>query len=125
LNTQMVTLPISLLLVSLTLLSQGKRCSGTLPPMYSGRQPKDTMDVTYASARRLMMGFFTRWQLTIGDTAVFLLINRFLCTTPGRVVTNADYPLLEKVAESAIKDRQKFERLLVSKEKLLEMFHVS
>ncbi|KAI0267261.1 hypothetical protein BC834DRAFT_923529 [Gloeopeniophorella convolvens] len=42
---------------------------------------------------------------------------------PDRVVTNTDYPLLEKVAESAIKDKQKFERLVVSKEKLLEMFH--
>jgi threonyl-tRNA synthetase len=41
------------------------------------------------------------------------------------VVTNADYPLLEKIADSAIKDRQKFERLVVSKEKLLEMFYVS
>ena len=41
-----------------------------------------------------------------------------------RVVTNADYPALEKVAESAIKDKQKFERLLVSKENLLEMFSV-
>ncbi|KAI0249798.1 hypothetical protein BJV78DRAFT_1225011 [Lactifluus subvellereus] len=40
-----------------------------------------------------------------------------------RVVTNADYPLLEKIAEGAIKDRQKFERLVVSKEKLLEMFY--
>jgi threonyl-tRNA synthetase len=40
-------------------------------------------------------------------------------------VTNADYPSLEKIAESAIKDRQKFERLVVSKEQLLEMFHVS
>ncbi|KAH9994557.1 threonyl-tRNA synthetase [Russula compacta] len=40
-----------------------------------------------------------------------------------RVVTNADYPLLEKIVESAIKDRQKFERLVVSKEKLLDMFH--
>lgn len=39
-----------------------------------------------------------------------------------RVVTHADYPLLEKIAESAVKDRQKFERLVVSKEKLLEMF---
>ncbi|KAI0293901.1 Threonyl/alanyl tRNA synthetase, partial [Russula brevipes] len=43
----------------------------------------------------------------------------------SRVITNADYPLLEKVVESAIKDRQKFERLVVSKDKLLEMFHVS
>ncbi|KAI0305184.1 tars protein [Multifurca ochricompacta] len=40
-----------------------------------------------------------------------------------RVVTNTDYPLLEKIAESAIKDRQKFERLVVSKENLLKMFH--
>ncbi|KAN0136810.1 threonyl-tRNA synthetase [Lactarius tabidus] len=40
-----------------------------------------------------------------------------------RVVTNTDYPLLEKIADGAIKDRQKFERLVVSKEKLLEMFH--
>ncbi|KAG9307924.1 hypothetical protein JVU11DRAFT_12894 [Chiua virens] len=39
-----------------------------------------------------------------------------------RVVTNADYPALEKVAENAVKDKQKFERLLVSKENLLEMF---
>ncbi|KAH9474803.1 threonyl-tRNA synthetase [Psilocybe cubensis] len=40
-----------------------------------------------------------------------------------RPVSNADYPALEKVSESAIKDKQKFERLVVSKEKLLEMFH--
>lgn len=44
---------------------------------------------------------------------------------PGRVVTHADYPSLEKIVESATKDRQKFERLVVSKEKLLEMFNVS
>jgi threonyl-tRNA synthetase len=50
---------------------------------------------------------------------------RFLYATLYRVVTNADYPLLEKIAESATKDRQKFERLVVSKEKLLEMFYVS
>ncbi|KAK7461132.1 threonyl-tRNA synthetase [Stygiomarasmius scandens] len=39
-----------------------------------------------------------------------------------RPVTNADYPSLEKVAESAIKEKQKFERLVVSKENLLKMF---
>ncbi|THU97644.1 tars protein [Dendrothele bispora CBS 962.96] len=39
-----------------------------------------------------------------------------------RPVTNPDYPALEKVAESAIKDKQKFERLVVSKENLLQMF---
>ncbi|KAF8884216.1 tars protein [Gymnopilus junonius] len=40
-----------------------------------------------------------------------------------RPVTNADYPALEKVTESAVKEKQKFERLVVSKEKLLEMFN--
>ncbi|KAG6826171.1 threonyl-tRNA synthetase [Tricholoma furcatifolium] len=40
-----------------------------------------------------------------------------------RPVSNTDYPALEKVAESAIKEKQKFERLVVSKEKLLEMFN--
>lgn len=41
---------------------------------------------------------------------------------PERVVTMTDYPALEKVSEMAIKDKQRFERLVVSKEKLLEMF---
>lgn len=35
-----------------------------------------------------------------------------------------DYPAIEKLAEGAIKEKQKFERLVVSKEKLLEMFAV-
>ena len=42
----------------------------------------------------------------------------------SRPVSNTDYPALEKVSESAIKEKQKFERLVVSKEKLLEMFNV-
>ena len=37
---------------------------------------------------------------------------------------NSDYPALEKVADMAIKEKQKFERIVVSKEKLLEMFGV-
>jgi len=41
----------------------------------------------------------------------------------SRPVTNADYPALEKLSESAIKDKQKFERLVVKKEDLLEMFN--
>ncbi|KAJ7507224.1 hypothetical protein B0H11DRAFT_1970789 [Mycena galericulata] len=39
-----------------------------------------------------------------------------------RSVSATDYPALEKVSESAIKDKQKFERLVVKKETLLEMF---
>ncbi|KAF9530531.1 tars protein [Crepidotus variabilis] len=40
-----------------------------------------------------------------------------------RPVSNTDFPALEKISESAIKEKQKFERLVISKEKLLEMFH--
>ena len=38
---------------------------------------------------------------------------------------NSDYPALEKVADLTIKEKQKFERLVVPKETLLEMFGVS
>lgn len=69
-----------------------------------------------------MMDSFTRWPLRIGKPIIYagslLLMQR-------RAVTNADYPALEKVSESAIKEKQKFERLVVPKETLLEMFAVS
>lgn len=42
-----------------------------------------------------------------------------------RPVTVSDYPALEKVSELVIKEKQKFERLVVSKENLLKMFNVS
>ncbi|KAL1670281.1 hypothetical protein GGF50DRAFT_94427 [Schizophyllum commune] len=40
-----------------------------------------------------------------------------------RPVQPSDYPALEKVSEKAIKEKQKFERLVVSKENLLKMFN--
>ncbi|KAJ7216642.1 hypothetical protein GGX14DRAFT_518303 [Mycena pura] len=40
-----------------------------------------------------------------------------------RAVATGDYPALEKISESAVKEKQKFERLVVKKETLLEMFH--
>lgn len=40
-------------------------------------------------------------------------------------VSQADFPNLEGVAKNAIKQKQKFERLVVSKENLLKMFHYS
>jgi hypothetical protein len=83
------------------------------------------MGVIYASDPRQMMVFSMRWESMIGNAASVWLSVRFLCATLYRMVTNADYPLLEKIAESAIKDRQRFERLVVPKEKLLEMFYVS
>ncbi|KAF9256032.1 threonyl-tRNA synthetase [Marasmius fiardii PR-910] len=39
-----------------------------------------------------------------------------------RPVVESDYPSLEKLSEMAVKDKQKFERLVVSKENLLKMF---
>ncbi len=39
-----------------------------------------------------------------------------------RTVSTSDYPLINKLADKIIKDKQKFERLEVSKENLLEMF---
>ncbi|KAI0926473.1 threonyl-tRNA synthetase [Taiwanofungus camphoratus] len=40
----------------------------------------------------------------------------------NRVVTNMDYPSLEYISGGAIQEKQKFERLVVPKGKLLEMF---
>lgn len=42
-----------------------------------------------------------------------------------RPVVPADYPNLETLAKGAIKEKQKFERLVMSKEDLLKMFEVS
>lgn len=46
-----------------------------------------------------------------------------LRTIPSQVVP-ADYPSLETLAKDVVKDKQKFERLVVSKENLLKMFEV-
>lgn len=42
-----------------------------------------------------------------------------------RTVSQADFPNLEGVAKNVIKEKQKFERLVMSKEELLKMFHYS
>lgn len=42
--------------------------------------------------------------------------------TAHRVVSQADYKPLETIAQKAIKEKQPFERLVVSKENLLKMF---
>lgn len=43
----------------------------------------------------------------------------------NRVVQATDYDALETLAKGVVKDKQKFERLEVSKEDLLKMFEVS
>ena len=42
-----------------------------------------------------------------------------------RVVLSTDYPALETLAKNVVKEKQKFERLMVTKAQLLEMFAVS
>ncbi|KAH3902722.1 probable Threonine--tRNA ligase, cytoplasmic [Saccharomycodes ludwigii] len=42
-----------------------------------------------------------------------------------RTVSQADFPALESVSKDVIKQKQKFERLVMSKEDLLKMFHYS
>ncbi|AET41280.1 threonine--tRNA ligase THS1 Ecym_7461 [Eremothecium cymbalariae DBVPG len=44
---------------------------------------------------------------------------------PERTVSQADFPNLEGVAKNVIKEKQKFERLVMSKEDLLKMFKYS
>ncbi|KAL6927886.1 threonyl-tRNA synthetase [Hanseniaspora valbyensis] len=44
---------------------------------------------------------------------------------PGLPVSQADFPPLEQIAQDVIKQKQKFERLVMTKEELLEMFKYS
>jgi len=67
-------------------------------------------------------GFF--YEMAIADRYDISIWFTHLRLMFSRPVTHTDYPALEKVSESAIKEKQKFERLVVSKEKLLEMFNV-
>jgi hypothetical protein len=71
---------------------------------------------------QLMKASSTKWVFKIGALSTTLSCNLCLCTL--RAVAAADYPALEKLTDVAIKEKQKFERLVVSKEKLLEMFNV-
>lgn len=82
------------------------------------------MDAICVSGPRRMMDSSTRWQWKIGASAKTIR-TKHVSHPSGRAVSLADYPALEKVSESVIKDKQKFERLEVTKETLLEMFGVS
>ena len=103
---------------------QGKKSSGIPLHMFLEKPLKDIMVAICALVLLLRMDFSTRWLLRNGGYCDYYLIIYYHSNGPFRPVTNADYPALEKVSESAIKEKQKFERLVVSKEKLLEMFNV-
>jgi threonyl-tRNA synthetase len=96
--------------------------SGIRLHMYLEKQRSDIMVATSASVLRLKTVFSTRWPLKIGQNS--RNVTR-IPLTRYRSVSQADYPALEKLSDAAIKDKQRFERLIVSKEMLLRMFNVS
>lgn len=100
--------------------------SGTHLPMSSARLPNVTTAAIFALARRRMTAFTTKWPSRTGKCRqpVMRRIQLMRAHSP-RPVVNSDYPAIEKVADLAIKEKQKFERLVVPKETLLEMFAVS
>ena len=65
-----------------------------------------------------------RWVLRRGELIIPRTIRWWLNAANCRPVASTDYPALEKIADMAIKEKQKFERLVVPKETLLEMFNV-
>ena len=68
-------------------------------------------------------GFF--YEMAIEDRWVDRKVSEMLLNQPlYRPGSNADYPALEKISDLAIREKQKFERLVVPKETLLEMFSV-
>lgn len=83
----------------------------------------DTMVATCALVLLRRMGSSTRWPWKTGEYICRLATREN--SSDFRAVMSADYPVLEKLSEMAIKDKQKFERIVVPKETLLEMFGVS
>ena len=65
-----------------------------------------------------------RWALRRGELIAARTSYWRLNVAMRRPVASTDYPALEKIADMAIKEKQKFERLVVPKETLLEMFNV-
>jgi hypothetical protein len=77
------------------------------------------------------MAFTTRWRWKAGAS---FSSSRFGISGQGHdpalrffgcsTVSPHDFPALETLMKTAVKEKQKFERLVVPKEKLLEMFAV-
>src|SRR5277367_2673359 len=64
------------------------------------------------------MDSFMTWQWMIGNISSELTVN-------DSSVSFEDYPSLEKIAQSAIQEKQPFQRLDLDKHTLLEMFKYS
>jgi len=93
---------------------------------------KSTTDVISLWGLLPMMDSSTRWEwlevigtlLTLLQFLVWLSLTSIRCDSCS-VVQATDYEALETLAKGVVKEKQKFERLEVSKEDLLKMFEVS
>ena len=56
---------------------------------------------------------------------IYIYIHVFIISTTSRQVSSNDYPNLEKLMKSVVKEKQKFVRLEMKIEDLCEMFKVS
>lgn len=103
---------------------QERRSFGILRLTYLVKLLRNTTGAICAWAHRPMTDSSTKWEYLNGMLSSVKFRASFSYTRVDRPVSNTDYPALEKLADVAVKEKQKFERLVVSKEKLLEMFHV-
>lgn len=94
---------------------------GTPLLMFWAKRPNVIMAAIFVSDPRRKTVSTMRW-LPNGDCSPKLPL-MFLTALFSPVLPD-DYPALEKVSDMIIKEKQKFERLVVRKETLLEMFSV-
>lgn len=118
---------------SILIMMKASASSGIRLRTSSARPARSTTVATCALARRSRTGFITKWVTLTGELlptnplyslCPFLFIYNSHFSVPNQTspVTQGDYPALETLAKNAVKEKQPFERLVVSKPDLLEMF---
>ena len=103
---------------------QENACSGIRLRMFSVKLLSVTTGVISVLVPPQKTGSSMRWLLLTGKRGTVDVKALWSDPPISRPVASTDYPALEKVADMAIREKQKFERLVVPKETLLEMFAV-
>ncbi len=88
------------------------------------RLPSDITVVTCALGRLRLMVSIMRWPLQTGAAMSPAKLGS-LTEHYTRSISPNDFPALETIVKSVVKEKQPFERLIVSKDMLLQMFAVS
>src|SRR5438045_3485135 len=89
----------------LSSMKKAREFSGIQVLTFLAKPQSADLDATYVSARRSKMGSPIRW----------------LCLTE-QLFNSQDWKPLETIVSKIVKEKQKLERLVISKEDLLEMF---